>query len=250
METNNVTFLSGDGQTELQGVWHLPSVQATNGALIVLHGGSHTKDSPLSVEMCQRAANIGLTTLRFDFRYVQSGGPANFNPYTEGLEDLIGAYNFIQSFGKEMKPRRIYLAGKSLGGLVALFMAQKPAYRNSVRGVIVFGFALHQPGQTKTLLPPPGLTAPDCDVLVIQGELDPYGNLDEISEYCLEAAIPVDIFSIEGAGHSYEPIQRPGQPDLTPAEQEKAQQENLETALTQATDWLKAADADRDNFRT
>jgi predicted alpha/beta-hydrolase family hydrolase len=249
LETNAVTFLSGDGRTELPGVWHLPTAQATNGALIVLHGSSNTKDSPLSVEMCKRAAGIGLTALRFDFRYVQKGGPAGFNPYREGLEDLIGAYNFIQSFGKEMKPRRIYLAGKSLGGLVALALAQKAGYRDKIRGVVVFGFALHQPGQTKTLLPPPGLTAPDCDVLVIQGELDPFGNLDEVSEYCLEAGIPVDIFSIQGAGHGYEPVQRPGQPAPEPGELEKAQQQNIETALAQAVDWLKEADADRDNFR-
>ncbi len=249
METNEVTFLSGDGQTELQGVWHLPVVQATNGAIIVLHGSSNTKDSPLSEGMCRKAAQIGLTALRFDFRYVRKGGLAGFNLYKEGIEDLIGAYNFIQSFGREMKPKRIYLAGKSLGGLVALTLAQKEEYRDKIRGVIVFGLALHQPCQTKTLLPPPGLAAPDCEVFIIQGELDPFGNLDEISEYCLEAAIPVDIFSIEEAGHSYEPIQRPGKPALEPGEQEKAQQENIETALTQAINWLKEADSDRDNFR-
>lgn len=249
METNEVTFLSGDGQTELQGVWHLPTVQATNGAIIVLHGSSNTKDSPLSEGMCKKAAGIGLTALRFDFRYVPKGGPAGFNPYKEGIEDLIGAYNFIQSFGKEMKPKRIYLAGKSLGGLVALALAQKKEYRDKIRGVIVFGFALHQPGQTKTLLPPPDLTAPDCEVMIIQGELDPFGNLDEISEYCLEAGLPVDIFSIEGAGHNYEPVRRSGQGILEPWEQEKAQQENIGTALTQAQNWLKKADLDRDNFR-
>ena len=249
METNEVTFLSGDGQTELHGVWHLPTVQATNGAIIVLHGSSNTKDSPLSVEMCRKAAEIGLTALRFDFRYVRKGGPAGFNPYKEGIEDLIGAYNFIQSFGREMKPKRIYLAGKSLGGLVALTLAQKKEYRDKIRGVIVFGFALHEPGQTKTLLPPPGLSAPDCEVLVIQGELDPFGNLDEISEYFLEAALPVDIFSIEGVGHGYEPVEWPGQQALEPGDRDKAHQENIETALTQAIDWLKEADSDRDNFR-
>lgn len=249
METNEVTFLSGDGHTELHGVWHLPTVQATNGAIIVLHGSSNTKDSPLSVEMCRRAAEIGLTAFRFDFRYVERGGAAGFNPYKEGIEDLIGAYNFIQSFGKEMKPRRIYLAGKSLGGLVALTLAQKQEYRDKIRGVVMFGFALHQPGQTKTLLPPPDLTAPDCEVLVIQGDLDPFGNLDEISEYCLEAGLSVDIFSIEGAGHSYEPVSRSGQSALGPGEKEKVQQENIETALTQAIDWLKEADSNRDNFR-
>ncbi|MBN9391728.1 MAG: dienelactone hydrolase family protein [Chloroflexi bacterium] len=250
METNEVTFLAADGQTELHGVWHLPTSQATNSAIIVLHGSSNTKESPLSVEMCRRAAEIGLTALRFDFRYVEKGGPAGFHPYKDGIDDLIGAFNFIQSFGKEMKPKRIYLAGKSLGGLVALTLAQKPEYKDKIRGVIVFGFAMHQPGQTKTLLPPPNLGAPDCDVVVIQGELDPFGSLDEISEYFLEAAIPVDIVSIEGAGHGYEPVERPGQPALGADELEKEHQENVEIALKEAVEWLKEADADRDNFRT
>lgn len=248
METNEVTFLSGDGRTSLRGVWHLPTTTATNGAIIVLHGSSNTKDSQLCVEMCRRAAAIGLTALRFDFRFVPDGDPTQFDPYKEGLEDLIGAYNFIASFGKEMKPKRIYLAGKSLGGLVALGMAQNARYRDTIRGVIVFGLPVHAPGQNRSMLPPDAADI-DCNVLVVQGERDPYGSLDEISEYLLEASIPSEIVTIEDAGHSYEPVGRPGEPKLAPDEKEERRRENTETALAEALDWLGKTDSDRDNFR-
>lgn len=248
METNEVTFLSGDGRTTLQGVWHLPTAEATNGAIIVLHGSNNTKESPLSVEMCQRAAEIGLTALRFDFRFVPDGDPARFNPYQEGLEDLIGAYNFIASFGKEMKPKRIYLAGKSLGGLVALAMAQNAQYRDKIRGVIVFGLALHPPGQTKSLIPP-DMQEPDCNVLIVQGDRDPFGTLDEVGDYCIEASISSMIVTIRGAGHSFEPVSLPGEPPLEPDEAKEQHQENIYEALIEAMDWLEEEDSDRDNFR-
>jgi uncharacterized protein len=248
METNAVTFLSGDGQTELEGVWHLPTAEATNGALIVLHGSNYTKEDLLSVEMCKRAAEIGLTALRFDFRFVRQGGLDKFNPYKEGLEDLIGAYNFIQSFGREMKPRRIYLAGKSLGGLVALSMAQSPAYRDKIRGVMVFGLAAHLPGKRKSLLPP-DMENMGSNLIVIQGENDPYGTLDEVANYCLKSPFSSNIVTSQGAGHGFEPVNRPGEPPLDPAEANWRQQENIYSAIGQAMDWLEEEDADRDNFR-
>ncbi len=248
METNEVTFLSGDGRTVLQGVWHLPTAEATNGALIVLHGSSNTKESQLSVEMCQRAAGIGLTALRFDFRFVPDGDAAKFNPYQEGLEDLLGAYNFIASFGKEMKPKRIYLAGKSLGGLVALAMAQKPEYRAKINGVIIFGLPVHQPGRKRSLLPPDKGEL-DCYVLILQGERDPYGSLDEVRDYCVEASIPSMIVTIEKAGHSFEPVTLPGEALLEPHEAEERHQVNIYEALLEAMDWLEEEDSDRDNFR-
>jgi predicted alpha/beta-hydrolase family hydrolase len=249
METNQVTFLAGDGRTELEGVWHLPTTRATNGVLIVMHGSSNTKESPLSVEMCLQAADIGLTALRFDFRFVQQQtDPRKFNPFEEGLEDLVGAYNFIQSFGKEMKPKRIYLAGKSLGGLVALAMAQNKAYRDKISGVIVFGLAAHQPGQTQSFLPP-GMAKMGSNLLLVHGERDPYGTLEEVEEYCLKSPLSTLIVPVEGAGHGFEPVRQPGEPALDPEEEKALQEENTARAILEAMDWLEEEDSDRDNFR-
>lgn len=248
METNPVAFLAGDGQTELQGIWHLPTTEATNGALIVLHGSNYTKESLLSVEMCRRAAEIGLTALRFDFRFVQQGGSENFNPYKEGLEDLIGAYNFLQSFGREMKPRRIYLAGKSFGGLVALAMAQSPEYRDKIRGVVVLGLAAHLPGKQKSLLPP-NMENMGSNLLVLQGQFDSYGTQDEVRNYCLKSPFSSKIITIQGAGHGFEPVNRPGEPALEPAEAKWRQEDDTYTAIAEAMDWLEEEDSDRDNFR-
>lgn len=242
---NQITFLAADGQTELQGVWHLPTSRATNGALIVLHGRSYHKDSQPATGLCEGAAALGLTALRFDFRYVHQANPDDFDPLTDGLDDLIGAYNFLQSFGKEIKPRRIYLIGKSLGGLVALKMATDPEYSGKISGLGVLGLVLHSADDRHQPYLPAGLPGLQSSLLVIQGDGDPYGNEAELKKFLAGLMVPTELHLIADSGHSYKGLS----PALAEADRQVQSGSNMEKVVKLSLDWLQTQDASRENLR-
>ena len=234
---NAVTFLSADGQAVLEGIWHPPTGRATNGALIVLPGKGSNKESELSVRLCQGAAALGLTALRFDFRYVQAGD--EFESPREGLSDLLGAYNFLQSFGKEIKPKRLYLIGQSLGGRVALDLAMQLAYAPQITGVGVLGLALHSQDRQQHFVEAEwsGLQA---RLLVVQGDHDPYADPAEVRTLLAGLAGPTELEIIENASHSYDPV---GPTISMTADQ------NLEKVVKLSLAWLERQEADRPNLR-
>ncbi len=239
-----LTFPSGTGEAEIQAVWHTPTSRATNGAVIVLPGGGYTKDHWLNVELCVGAAALGLTALRMDFRYKTTGDRANFNPRIQGLDDVMGAYNFLQNFGREIKPKRLYLIGKSLGGVVALSFAISEKYASAVSGLAVFGMVLHGAENPERFWPEglPGIKSP---LLVVQGQYDQYANPEELQEFCNSLPIPSQIEIINGVGHSYEPV-----PALDNAEAHAdSQRQNMGRVVHITLDWLEKQDSIREELR-
>ncbi len=201
MEANPVTFLANDGASRLEGIWHLPVRRATNGAVIVLHDLNDNQAEPLYAELCQAAARLGLSALRFNFRFVQSGSPADFHPLRQGVEDLEGAYNFFLSFGKEMKPKRYYLIGKGAGGLAALALATKPAFSATISGVAVLGLSLPVLAQLcsgNSL----DITALQAPLLVIQPLADPAGSLAEVRVSCSRLAVACQLEVLDGSSEA------------------------------------------------
>ena len=239
--SNEISFPSADGTASLSAVWHPPTNRATNGAVIILHGRNYTKDSQPSIGLAEGAAALGLTALRFDFRYVQTGRLADFVPDRDGLDDLIGAHNFLQSFGKEIKPKRLYLLGKSLGGLVGLGLASRPDYADKIKGAGVLGLVLHGENDPEPFLPAdlPDLKA---HLLVVQGERDPYGSPSEVTDWLQNLTNPTRLEIIPAAGHSYEPL------DPTPSK-DIIQDQNVEKVVKLSLEWLERQDADRENLR-
>jgi predicted alpha/beta-hydrolase family hydrolase len=233
-----VTFPSGSGDTTLEGIWHLPAQKATNAALIVLHGSNYNKESEPSAGICRGAALHGFTALRFDFRYVQSGDRAGFDDGVQGLDDLIGAFNFFQNFGREMKPTRIYLVGKSLGGVVALRLATTPSYADRINGVAVLGMLLRTPDRQQYFWKS-NLSDLKSPLLLVQGEHDPYGSPPELQEFLQKVPVSSTLEIIKEAGHSYRP---------EPDDPETAEQ-NMRRVIDLTVGWLEQTDRDRPNFR-
>lgn len=239
MDSNEVTFISGDGTTELTATWHPPTSRATNGAVIVLHGVLSDKDHEPGVSLCEGAAQLGLTALRFNFRSVAAGDWDGFDPSTQGVEDLLGAYNFLQSFGKEIKPKRLYLIGASLGGMVALNFAQYPAYAGAVKGVAVLGLVLYDISR-QICLYEPGLPGMQSPLLVVQGERDPYTSPAELKEFTATLPFSNRVEIIQGAGHGYGPVSLKGAAQTS---------RNLQKVVEVTLNWLAEQDADREDLR-
>jgi len=116
LEYEDVSFRAGDG-TLLHG-WFLPG--KGRGTLLFCHGNagniSHRLDS---LEIFHR---LGLSVFLFDYRgYGKSGG----KPSEEGLySDVEGAWRWLAE-ERGIRPETIVLFGRSLGGAVAAWAAEK-----------------------------------------------------------------------------------------------------------------------------
>ena len=116
LEYEDVSFRAGDG-TLLHG-WFLPG--KGRGTLLFCHGNagniSHRLDS---LEIFHR---LGLSVFLFDYRgYGKSGG----KPSEEGLySDVEGAWRWLAK-ERGVRPETIVLFGRSLGGAVAAWAAEK-----------------------------------------------------------------------------------------------------------------------------
>ncbi len=246
LQPHPVTFASGDGTAELQGLWHLPARRATNGALLVLHGGNYTKEAALNRWLGEGAAQLGLTALRFDFRYVQNNQKPHADLTTE-LDDLVGAYNFLQSFGKEIKPKRLYLVGKSLGAMVGMKAASGPL-ANAVNGVAALGLPLHT-ADSNNWFDYTALQKLTCPVLFVMGARDNFGNPQELQPLFASLSVPKELEVIDYAGHSYEPIIAAAEPELDPVAKMEQQGRNQRHAADIVLEWLERQDAIRENLR-
>lgn len=247
MEVNAVTFPSADGTAQLQGLWHLPTQRATNGALIVLHGNSYTKESDLNRWICEGAAEIGLTALRFDFRYIQAKQSPSKDLSSE-LDDLIGAYNFLESFGKEIKPKRLYIVGKSLGAIVTMKATAGGPLSEKINGVAALGLPLHTPDR-QTWFDYSALSKLLCPVLFVIGDRDALGDPLELQPLYQSLNVPKELVAIPGAGHSYEPIALPNTPALDQAQVEAQTSQNQQKVAEIVVNWLSEQDKIREELR-
>lgn len=245
LQPHPVTFASGDGTAELQGLWHLPARRATNGALLVLHGSSYTKEAELNQWLCEGAAQLGLTALRFDFRYVQPTQKPQSDLATK-MDDLIGAYNFLQSFGKEIKPKRLYLVGKSLGAMVAM-QAASGRLAGAVNGVAALGLPLHTTDDN--WFDYTALQKLACPVLCVVGARDDFGNPQELQLLFDSLSVPKELQVIAQAGHSYEPVIDADEPYLDPVAYKERQRHNQRRVADIVLEWLERQDAIRENLR-
>ncbi len=156
---NSISFPAANGEAMLEADWYLPTRRATNGAVIVASGLNESKETaPLSL-ICSQAADLGLTVLCFNSRFVTEKLIAANTEPEYNLNDLLGAYDFLQSFGKEIKPKRYYLVGQGLGGIAMLeATAQGGRLAGKINGLVLLG------DKEKALTHLPGIT---CPVLII-----------------------------------------------------------------------------------
>ncbi len=245
MEAIPVTFKSGTGEAELHGLWHPPTSRATNGAVIVLPDWFSPKEGELYARLCAGAASLGLTALRFDFRFVGQTGPTSFDGRVQGQDDLLGAYNFLQSFGKEIKPRRFYLIGSSLGAAVALGLANNPAYAGNFQGVA----ALDLPLSEGSNLWPEGLPNLRAAVLLVQGKPVSVVATDEADQFLAHLPNSTRLEIIQGTGEGFVPLRWDFQPSRTPTPGLFQEKPNLDWGVELTLSWLAEQDKIREDLR-
>jgi uncharacterized protein len=130
-DEKDVTF---DGATgPLRGRLRMSSREAFWGTLVLAHGGHETMDGALVSTLAQRAAGLGLWTLRFNFAFVEarmepSGGHA------DEIADLREALGFARS---QSGLDATFVAGRGLGAWASVAAATDEL----VAGAILLGLS-------------------------------------------------------------------------------------------------------------
>src|SRR6185369_2824280 len=96
---------------------------------------------------------------------------------------------------REQGDRIIFIGGKSMGGRMSTMVADEM----NVRGVVVFGYPFHPPGNPDRLRTQ-HLETLKTPTLILQGARDPFGSEDDVKRYKLSRAIRVEF--VEDGDHS------------------------------------------------
>lgn len=174
--------------------------------IILAHGAGAPMDTPYMNTIADGLAKAGLRVVRFEFDYMASRRIDGKRRGPERMPALLARWEAVLAeIGTSGAP--LFIGGKSMGGRSAAMFAARPDLPARVAGVVCLGYPFHPPGKPEnTRLQP--LQAASCPVLIVQGERDPFGKPEEISNYGLGA--PVSISWIPDGDHSFVPRKRSG----------------------------------------
>ena len=194
-EVEEARFPSASGGAELRGIVHAP--ERPKAGLAIAHGRSNDLRNPLVRRVAEAVASEGIWAVRFNFRYVEAKRQASRDLSREE-DDLHGAVLFAH---EAVPSHKIFLAGKSMGARVCARASADP----EVAGVIALGYPLHPRFRPEVLNPPewPYLVKP---ALFVQGDRDPFCDLERLRSEIPKLKKAADLVVIHDAGHSFEPI--------------------------------------------
>ena len=182
------------GTVEVSAAW--TPVDGAWAVAAIAHGAGAGYAHPFLVGFARALNEQGITTLRFNFPYVEAGrrmpGPAGH---------AVSAWRAVEAWiaGRSAVP--LWAAGKSYGGRMASMAAAEGAI--SPRGLVYLGYPLHPPGE-----PAKARVAHLPDVpqpqLFVEGTNDPFVTPHRQLEEAVESCPDGTLHWVEGGGHSFE----------------------------------------------
>jgi predicted alpha/beta-hydrolase family hydrolase len=179
----------------VRGFLHQPDGAADPG-LVLTHGAGGNCRMPLLVAAAEAFTKAGVTVLRCDLPFRQrrpTGPPSPSGAATDraGLREAVAMM-------RRMVPGPVFLGGQSYGGRQATMLAaDDPGVANAL---LLFSYPLHPPGKPQRLRTEhfPRLGVP---ALFVQGTVDPFGSVDELSAAIGLIPAATRLITIDGAGH-------------------------------------------------
>lgn len=145
------------------------------------------------VRAAEGLAARGVTTVTFDFAYVESKRRA-----PDRNDALEARYREVIDEARDKLPgSTLAIGGKSMGGRIASQIAAK--YMLPIAALVFFGYPLHPPGKPAQRRDAhlPKIKVP---MLFIQGARDAFGGEDEITP--LAASLGAETFVVPFGDHS------------------------------------------------
>lgn len=160
------------------------------------HGAGAGMNHDFMVTLSKLLAEKNMATLRFNFPFMENkkgrpDSPAVAHKTIEAA--IVKAQKLFPSLP-------VFVAGKSFGGrMSSQYLATQPAIE--VKGIIFFGFPLHQPGKPSTDRAE-HLKSVGVPMLFLQGTKDTLATYDLIEKVCASLRLAT-LIKIDGADHSF-----------------------------------------------
>jgi predicted alpha/beta-hydrolase family hydrolase len=162
--------------------------------LIVAHGAGAGMDSPFLVGFSAAMAEAKVTTVRFNFRYVELGRKA---PDREPMLREAWLAVFADVAARARVP--VFAGGKSLGGRIASMCV---ADGMPAAGLVFLGYPLHPPGRPERLRAE-HLERVDVPMLFIEGTRDPFADPPTLARVLERLDDRATLATVEGGDHSF-----------------------------------------------
>jgi predicted alpha/beta-hydrolase family hydrolase len=192
--------------------------------VILAHGAGNDMTQPLLVAVHEGLARNGYLSVTFNFPYTEQGRRApDPAPVLEACyRSVLAAVRTDEA----LRPPRVVIGGKSLGGRIASHLA---AQGEAIDGVLLLGYPLHPPGKPEKLRVEhlPRITAP---MLFFAGTRDSLCTLDLLRRTLKKLVAPVTLHVIAEGDHSFVVPKRTG----------RTQTDVYEEIITASNTWLRA----------
>ncbi len=191
-----------DSKRSFSSLWAVPDAYDRQNAVIVAHGAGNDMHHPFISFIHERLAERGILSVKFNFPYKEQGrkAPDRMPVLQTTWQQILAAVRE----DSELSPKRLFLAGKSMGGRAASMLA---AEGESCNGLVFLGYPLHPPGKPDRLRIE-HLFRIRCPMLFIQGTRDRLCELDELQTLLESLTAPVHLHVIQGGDHSFKVLKR------------------------------------------
>jgi hypothetical protein len=177
----------------IAGVAHRPDHDPA-GVVVLTHGASGSRESPLLKQLCQVWAGRGWLAIRYDlpYRRRRPKGP----PSGSAIADREAIAEAV-AVARELADGPLIAGGHSYGGRQTSMAVSDGL---AIDMLTLFSYPVHPPGKperprTEHL---PRIAVP---TMFTHGTSDPFGTIDELRAAAALIAAPVEIVEVAGARH-------------------------------------------------
>jgi uncharacterized protein len=160
--------------------------------MLLAHGAGTNQDHRLMVGLASALADVGLGVITFNYPYTEAGRKA-----PDRAQVLLDCHRTVAVWAGE-RTRRLFLAGRSMGGRMATMLA---ADGLTPAGVVAYAYPLHPAGRPERLraehLPRMGVPA-----LFFQGDRDTLARSDLFDAH-IRTLPGADVVDLIGVDHSW-----------------------------------------------
>lgn len=198
-----ITFpAAGENAPILQGEVWIPlraTAQVTVPGVVICHpnpvyGG--TMDNTVVMALRDRLLDLGIATLRFNFRGV-GASEGEFGHGVAEVDDVLGAVAALRA-RPEVQADRCGLAGYSFGSSMALKAA---AVLGNVTACGLVGFPTEVEGDGQDDFA--HLSQVKAPLIFVTGSEDPYSSVASLTQLAADHQLKAEVVPIEGADHFF-----------------------------------------------
>lgn len=177
--------------------------------VVFAHGAGANMSHEFMEAVAKGLSQTGIQVLRFNFLYMQANLADGKRRPPDRAPKLLGHFEAqLLAAYDALKPKRIILVGKSMGGRMAAILSENAELMQQakVEGVICLGYPfVPLKGGEPRLEPIVNATLP---LMIIQGERDKFGTRQEIGSWALPKSVRCEYLT--DGDHGFKPRKASG----------------------------------------